>query len=252
MIRDQEPLLLALAEALSLLEHCTDDEIDPDIAVRGMENISHCLHALDAGDRLELARGLERIAAAASDEPFRTFVRCLPEILGFYGQYVEKAMIFCPRCYEQIEEDTVLCPTCQLDTTRDAKVEMCSAAELVRERRASCVSCGRQIIALAEFCRFCRTRQRGLGPEPGVGLAAPLLQDNRGRDKVGSQMIRNQGALLRALIEPLLLFGLYASDEVDPDVDEVDPAVAARGIERIASRLQALDASDRLELAKGL
>jgi len=81
------------------------------------------------------------------------------------AQSADREMIFCPYCYEQIAEDTVLCPACRLDTTRDAKVEMDSAG-LTRERRAACLSCGRQIVAAATICRFCRTRQRGLGPVP--------------------------------------------------------------------------------------
>jgi len=77
----------------------------------------------------------------------------------------DEEMIFCPYCYEQIEEDTVICPACQRDTTRDAKVELTSAG-LASMGQASCVSCGRQIVALATICRICRTRQRGVGLEP--------------------------------------------------------------------------------------
>jgi len=87
----------------------------------------------------------------------------------FYEAYdpesADREMIFCPYCYEQIAEDTVLCPGCRQDTTRDAKVEM-DRADLARMQRASCLSCGRQILAAANTCRFCRTRQRGLGLAP--------------------------------------------------------------------------------------
>lgn len=50
---DSTPLVRAIVEALMFLEHATDDEIDPDVAVRGMEVISHELDALSKVDRAE-------------------------------------------------------------------------------------------------------------------------------------------------------------------------------------------------------
>jgi len=81
MIRNQQPLLRALIDAILLLECCGDDEIDPHTAVRGLENIAASLKALDADDRRELASGLERIAATETDDAYRTFIRRIPEML---------------------------------------------------------------------------------------------------------------------------------------------------------------------------
>jgi hypothetical protein len=61
------PLVRAVVEALMFFEHAADDEIDPDVAVRGIEVISHELEALSPADRAEF-RHSQRSATHLRDE----------------------------------------------------------------------------------------------------------------------------------------------------------------------------------------
>jgi hypothetical protein len=79
---NQEPLVKAIAAALVLLEQSGDDEIDPDVAVRGMENIAHELLALPEEDRAEFVEVIERIASAESSVPYANFLRDIPRSIG--------------------------------------------------------------------------------------------------------------------------------------------------------------------------
>ena len=76
------PLIRALIDALLLLEFSGPDEINPDTAVRGMENIASSLLTLEESDQLILRADLERIADKAEDQAYKTFVRSLPDLLG--------------------------------------------------------------------------------------------------------------------------------------------------------------------------
>jgi hypothetical protein len=77
------PFVRALIDALLLLEFAGPNEIDPDTAVRGMENIKSSLLALEKSDQRILSRHLLQIAADnAQDEAYSNFVRSLPDMLG--------------------------------------------------------------------------------------------------------------------------------------------------------------------------
>jgi hypothetical protein len=80
-MNDYLPLVRALIDALLLLESAGPDEIDPDVAVRGMENIASSLHALEKSDQQTLRKQLLRIADETQDETYGRFVRSLPDML---------------------------------------------------------------------------------------------------------------------------------------------------------------------------
>ncbi len=73
-------------------------------------------------------------------------------------------VILCPYCMGVIGEQTGDCPTCGLDTTRDAAFEMTMEEALV-EKRAQCPFCGTRIRALADPCPYCKRgkRRQGVG-----------------------------------------------------------------------------------------
>lgn len=79
---DVRPLVKAIAAAMMLLEHSPDDELDPDLAVRGLEWIAHELLQLAEGDRAEFRRLIESVAEQEPDEPTATFIRTIPFSLG--------------------------------------------------------------------------------------------------------------------------------------------------------------------------
>jgi hypothetical protein len=81
-MKDCLPLVRALIDALLLLESSGPDEVNPDTAVRGMENISSSLKALDESAQRDLRAQLLQIADESDDVPFSKFVRSLPDILG--------------------------------------------------------------------------------------------------------------------------------------------------------------------------
>lgn len=77
-----EPLVRAIIAALMLMEQCGPEEINPDTAVRGLENMGHELLQLSASDRSEFLALLERLAGSATDEPTAKFIRSVPFSLG--------------------------------------------------------------------------------------------------------------------------------------------------------------------------
>lgn len=77
-----EPLLKALLAALMLLENSDDSEIDPDVAVAGMEAIAAELHQLSRHDVAELVAAVMRIADAEEDVRYSEFYRAAPTMLG--------------------------------------------------------------------------------------------------------------------------------------------------------------------------
>lgn len=76
------PMCHALVDAMLLLESAAPDEIDPDIAVRGMENISSSLLMLDSDDQRLLRQNFLDIAERSDDDVYAKFVRSLPEMIG--------------------------------------------------------------------------------------------------------------------------------------------------------------------------
>lgn len=76
------PLLEAIIAALLLLEDTSDEDLDPDVAVRGMEDIAHSLNQLSTEDRSTVRRVFEEIAASEGP-PDATFIRAIPGSIGW-------------------------------------------------------------------------------------------------------------------------------------------------------------------------
>ena len=85
MVQNDLPLIHAIIDALLFLEHSTDDEVDPDLAVRCMENMSASLHALTQADQIALRSRLEKIAEESPEPRYRDFVRALPDHIDLAG-----------------------------------------------------------------------------------------------------------------------------------------------------------------------
>ena len=81
-MNDDLPLIHALIDAFLLLESSGPDEVNADTAVRGLENMSSSLLALDQPDQLALRAKFEQIAENAQDQTYRDFVRALPDMIG--------------------------------------------------------------------------------------------------------------------------------------------------------------------------
>ena len=82
MIQDHLPLIRGLIAAFLFLESSGPNEINPDSAVRCMENISADLLALSLADQIELRLHLNKIADESEDTPYKNFVRALPDMIG--------------------------------------------------------------------------------------------------------------------------------------------------------------------------
>lgn len=82
MMNDYLPLVHALIDTFLLLESAGPDEVDPDTAVRGMENIASSLLTLQESDQIALRVELMRIAEEAQDKAYRDFVHELPDMIG--------------------------------------------------------------------------------------------------------------------------------------------------------------------------
>ena len=82
MIKNCQPLIRGLIDALLFLESSGPDEVNSDWAVRCMENISSSLLALDHADQIELRSQIQEIAEDSDDNAYRDFVRQLPDMIG--------------------------------------------------------------------------------------------------------------------------------------------------------------------------
>ncbi len=82
MIEDYIPLIQGVIDAFLFLESSGPDELNPDSAVRCMENISSSLLRLRQSDQLTLRSHLATIADEATDPAYRDFVRALPDMIG--------------------------------------------------------------------------------------------------------------------------------------------------------------------------
>jgi hypothetical protein len=82
MIKDYFPLIHGVIDAFLFLESAGPDEVNPDSAVRCMENISSSLLALRQSDQVALRSDLATIADEAKDPAYREFVRALPDMIG--------------------------------------------------------------------------------------------------------------------------------------------------------------------------
>lgn len=77
-----EPLVRSVLTALMLLENSDSSEVDPDVAVAGMEAISHELHQMGTADVAEFVAVVRRIADEEADPHYRAFYRSVPFALG--------------------------------------------------------------------------------------------------------------------------------------------------------------------------
>ena len=82
MIQNELLLIHGIIEALMFLESSGPDEVNPDSAVRCMENISSHLFALPRSDQVALRSELGKISNEAQDTAYRDFVRALLEMIG--------------------------------------------------------------------------------------------------------------------------------------------------------------------------
>jgi hypothetical protein len=82
MIQNYFPLIRGIIDALLFLESAGPNEVDPDSAVRCMENIASSLLALEESDQLALRSHFERIADEEQDLAYKNFVRALPDNIG--------------------------------------------------------------------------------------------------------------------------------------------------------------------------
>ena len=81
MIEDDLPLVQGIIDAFLFLESSGPDEVNPDSAVRCMENICSSLLRLRRSDQLALRSHLATIADEAKDPAYRDFVRALPDMI---------------------------------------------------------------------------------------------------------------------------------------------------------------------------
>jgi hypothetical protein len=81
MIEDYIPLIRGIIDAFLFLESSGPDEVNPDSAVRCMENISSSLLHLQQSDQLALRSHLVTIADEATDPAYKDFVRALPDVI---------------------------------------------------------------------------------------------------------------------------------------------------------------------------
>lgn len=79
---ENRPLISALIEAFLLLESAGPDEVNPDTAVRGMENMAASLLALSEEEQLALREELKQIAQGSEDQFYKNFVASLPDMIG--------------------------------------------------------------------------------------------------------------------------------------------------------------------------
>lgn len=82
MIQNCLPLIHAIIDALLFLESAGPSEVEPDSAVRCMENIASSLLALDKSDQIALRSHFERIANANQDANYAKLVREMPDNIG--------------------------------------------------------------------------------------------------------------------------------------------------------------------------
>lgn len=82
MIHNYLPLVRGIIDAFLFLESSGPTEVNPDSAVRCMENIASSLMTLNYSDQLALRSHLEEIAENASDQAYKDFVRRLPDMIN--------------------------------------------------------------------------------------------------------------------------------------------------------------------------
>ncbi len=82
MIHNYFPLIRGIINAFLFLESAGPNEVNPDSAVRCMEDIASSLLGLERSDQLALRSHLEKMADEEQDPAYRNFVRALPDHIG--------------------------------------------------------------------------------------------------------------------------------------------------------------------------
>lgn len=76
------PLVEAIYGAIALLAHSPDDEVSPDIAVRGLEDIAASLLDLTADEQVDFLAICVEIARAHGHEPGTGIAADIADTLG--------------------------------------------------------------------------------------------------------------------------------------------------------------------------
>ena len=77
-----EPLVESILAAVALLENSPDSEIDPDVAVQGLESMAHPLAALSEDEAREFLAAVERVAKRQTGPGAKEFYLSVPRLLG--------------------------------------------------------------------------------------------------------------------------------------------------------------------------
>lgn len=81
-MNDHLPLVHAIIDALLFFESAGSDEVNPDSAVRCMENMTSSIQSLQIADQQSLRKDMAKIAQSSDDSAFKSFVESVPEMLG--------------------------------------------------------------------------------------------------------------------------------------------------------------------------
>jgi hypothetical protein len=79
---NSEPLLKAIIAAMMFIERSGPDEVDPDSAVKCLEQMSYELLQLAGADRKEFLKLVERVADQMPEERYAGFIREIPRMTG--------------------------------------------------------------------------------------------------------------------------------------------------------------------------
>jgi hypothetical protein len=82
MIKNNLALVRALIDAFLFLESADSEEVNPDSAVRCMENIASSLLSMETSDQIALRSICAKIADESNDASYSSFVRSLPDMIG--------------------------------------------------------------------------------------------------------------------------------------------------------------------------
>ena len=82
MITNNLPLIHAIIDALLFLESAGPDEVNPDSAVKCMENMAASLLTLEESDQLSLRSLLRQIAEETGTAAYKNFVANLADAVG--------------------------------------------------------------------------------------------------------------------------------------------------------------------------
>lgn len=77
-----EPLVESILAAVALLENSPDSEIDPDVAVQGLEAMAHALSELGEDEAREFVAAVERVAERQTGAGAKEFYLSVPRLLG--------------------------------------------------------------------------------------------------------------------------------------------------------------------------